>query len=395
MPSQPCRRKKTGPVRRSWLSDVVGAIPRRSTPPPVVAPRRRSTVPEVVPLPPVVAPRRRSMVPEAVPETVPRPTVQATFVSHREQLTPAMVGLIDKIAMGREDQKDDLTCLVRNAWRPGMGPVLTPSYVAYRHEGITMITAVHSWAVACVGATNDTSPDRRDDMHRSKGLAASSLHDGMTPCWSIVESGMHVWSNAVAVLDKFLHAEGYHLKEGVLSDGARHKLLLCACACYVIAWKNHFSTFALLFDQVYECLLEYYTSTGKDPDDREEFTPVIVNQDKEYIALNPRDRVYVEKTAQGLSLEAAELFVLQVCGWGVGMSTITEAIDAILGTKFDTDPTMARLRILAYDNAMRTILDPNAIYSSEFFVLVAALGALSEAALVTEVPINRVLRSAD
>jgi hypothetical protein len=377
--SRPCCRKKAVSLRPTLPGVTLPLVVPLRWPLPEAAPRR--------PTLPLAAPQWLSALPLAVPQwlTLPearprRSTLAApTCVGHREKLTPAMVDLIDKIAVGCEDQKDHLTCLVHSSWKPGAGPTLTPTFVAYRTEAITMITLVHTWAVMCVGATNDASRDRRDGMHRSKGLAASSLHDNMTPCWSVVEGSFHVWSNAVGVLDKFLSTDGYQFYVGDLSDGARHKLLLSACACYVIAWKTAFATYELLFDQVYECLLEYYKSTGSNRG-AETFTSVTVRQGGSFKE--------VQKTHQGLSLECAERYVLDVCGWCVGMSTLPEAIDAILGTKADTDAVMAKLRICAYSHAMRIIIDADAIYSSEFFVLKGAYSALGEAALVIGVPIN-------
>jgi hypothetical protein len=319
-----------------------------------------------------------------------------TFTSGEVELGPDMVALIHTLGSGCEDQIDALTRLVHNSWRPVPGWTLTPEYVARRTDAISMITAVHTWAAMCVGATNAASPDPRDTMHRSKGFASSSLQDHMTPCPSIIEMSFTVWGRAVAILDKFLHSE-------VFVDGDRHRLLLCACACYVIAWKNHFATFELLLDQVYQCILEHYASKGSELGE-EKLVYVRVLYSEDWILAHPGrtrafkaqgDEPYHMKTKQGLSLECAERCVLRVCGWGVGMSTIPDAIDAILGVGVHTDPTMSRLRVLAYFNGMLTIHNTESMYSPNFFVLHSAYVAVCEAALTANVPIKYALPMAD
>jgi hypothetical protein len=324
-----------------------------------------------------------------------RQTVVAT-VNHLMKRHPPIIELmVHTVSAGRGDQLDMLSCLADNAWRPVAGWTLTPIYVEHRIEAITMITAVHSWAVACVGATNKNKPDARDTLHRTKGLAASSLADGLKPCGSVLENSFHVWSSAVAILDKFLCMEGDNLKRTVFTKDDRHKLLLCACACYVVAWKNMFCTFELVLDQVYQCLLQYYTSTGDKALAAEQFKTVIVYQDNEYIALYPLRPTYLEKTTQSLSLEAAELYVLQVCGWGIGVSTLPDAIDAMLGTKLDTDARMGVLRLTAYKTAMHFTLDAKTMYQSEPFVMMGAFTSVCEAARITGVSINHALRLPD
>ena len=136
-------------------------------------------------------------------------------------LTPEMQKVIEELSAGREDQLDALTCLVRNSWKPGkLWNTPTPVYLAYRQEGVAMISAVHIWASTCVGATNHASPDPRDTIHRSKGLAASSLDDRMTPCCAVVGEAFHVWGSAVAILDKFLHSGSVCFEEeGVECQG--------------------------------------------------------------------------------------------------------------------------------------------------------------------------------
>jgi hypothetical protein len=319
-------------------------------------------------------------------------------------LSADMETLILKLSAGREEQFDAIACLAHNAWRPAGGRVLTPAFVAYRSEAITVITAVHTWAVTCVGATNPAMPDPRDMMHRASGLAASSLQDGMVPCASVIGSSFHVWGRAVAILDKFLAGDVCQLDSPVFTDDHRHRLILCASACYVIAWKTHFATFGLLLDQVYQCILEYYTSTDS-LRGGEKFKYVKVLRDGDWIKANPgptrdfRTRLNTEpfytKTMQGLSLESAELCVLRECGWGLEMSTIPDAIDAMLGTKVDADFKMAQVRILAYFYGMRLILDAETMHSDRALALYSAYAALCEAALVVKVPIMHVLRLAD
>jgi hypothetical protein len=317
-------------------------------------------------------------------------------------LSPDMQTLLTRLSAGREDQYDSLACLAHNAWKTPPGFLLTADDVAHRAEGISMMTAIHTWAVTCVGAINEASPDPRDTQHRSKGLAASSLSDKMTPSTSIIMNSFHVWASAVAIFDKLLAGRLGGLCSPDYNDADRHRLLLCASACYVIAWKTHFSTFTLLLDQVYQCILEHYTSQGQTERGKETFQQVMVLRDQEWAEANPamarkfREVRMVEpfytKTRQGLSLECAELFVLRECGWSLSMSTIPDAIDALLGPERDTEPAMVQLRLLAYYHGMQIILDVVAMTSSRYLALHSAYIALCEAGLALNIPIMQVLR---
>jgi hypothetical protein len=402
MPTRPCRRKtfpatqRQNPPLTAWqpkMPLVVGLPLVRME---VEWPCLRATAPaSEVPLAvhwPMVASVIRQPLP-VQPVAAPLARAPAAAPLARQKPNPAMDHLLDTLANGREEQREMLVCLVSNAWKPGTGNTFSTAFVERRNDAIGMITALHSWAVVCVGATNCESPGPRDCMHRSKGAAVTSMADNMRPRGAVIESSFHIWSHGVAVLDKFLCAAGYQLKETVDTEDERHTLLLCACASYVVAWKYTLSSFDLLMEQVYECLLVYYSSTGSQRGG-ETFKTVELKHDAGFLVQNPRRPMAYTKTTQGLSLEAAELHVLRTCEWAIGISTMPDAIDAMLGTKVDTDLQMAQTRAIAYDRAMRLTADANIIYSSGFLVLMGAFSVLCEAALTTEVPIKTLLRLA-
>jgi len=186
-------------------------------------------------------------------------------------------------------------------------------------------------------------------------------------------------------------------------------LCVHAMACYSIAWKTHTARLRLDMTSVYACLISRYVHE-KNARGLEQFEPVLVPSKRKIFGgyVGAKKRIVVtqlNKTRQGLSVERAEMSVLQECGWRVHMSTMVDVVDTLLAISDHalapdntTAPplpcagvctdTRAQLRIVAFDRSMRLTMDTKFMFNSSFSVIKGAIVALCEAAMVVGVKMD-------